>query len=225
MTLNEVSDIDVELKERYGSPDGQDVSIDGMNILLFYKISWYFRRKQGRIQECLIGGGGGGGPNFGSERTVELFCGKLLLHTLSHQSQLHVIIPWPLIVYLNSWIVKDAALEFSLVAKCNALFVKKKNRHLRKSYTILSIRCKNLSQTSVRSDRGGGRTPGSVTGKHISFVELFIIMIMLSFPSLHDYDVKIPIFTFCGEREPKTSFLLFLSFRIQLQEKCQHLTN
>ena len=59
MTLNEDSDIDVELKERYGSPDGQDVSIDGMNILLFYELSWYFRRKQGRIQECLIGGGGG----------------------------------------------------------------------------------------------------------------------------------------------------------------------
>ena len=168
--------------------------------------------------------GGGGGANFGSEKTVELFCGKLLPHTLSHQSQLHVIIPWPLIVYLNSWIVKDAALEFSLVAKCNALFVKQ-TRHLRKSYTFLSIRCNNLSQTSVRSDRGGGRTPESVTGKHISFVELFIIMIMLPFPSLHDYDVKMPIFTFCGGREHKTFFLLFLSFRIQLQKKCQHLTN
>ena len=31
-----------------------------------------------------------GDPNFGSERTVELYCGKLLLpHTPSHQSQLH----------------------------------------------------------------------------------------------------------------------------------------
>ena len=38
MTLNEDSDIDVELKERYGSPDGLDVSIDGMNILLFYEL-------------------------------------------------------------------------------------------------------------------------------------------------------------------------------------------
>ena len=39
---------------------------------------------QGRIQKFLMGGGGGGGgggegPNFGSQRTVELFCGKLLL--------------------------------------------------------------------------------------------------------------------------------------------------
>ena len=39
MTLHEDSDIDIELKERYGSPDGLDVSIDGMNILLFYKLS------------------------------------------------------------------------------------------------------------------------------------------------------------------------------------------
>ena len=36
--------------------------------------SWYL----GRIQEFLmgVGSGGGGGPKFGSERTVELFCGK-----------------------------------------------------------------------------------------------------------------------------------------------------
>ena len=46
---------------------------------------------------------GGGGPNFGSERTVELFWGKLLFpHTPSHQWWLHVIIPWPLTVYLDS---------------------------------------------------------------------------------------------------------------------------
>ena len=32
---------------------------------------------QGRIQEFLMGGGGD--PKFDSERTVELFCGKLLL--------------------------------------------------------------------------------------------------------------------------------------------------
>ena len=39
---------------------------------------------------------GEGGPNFGSERTAELFCGKLLLlHTPSHQSRLRVIIPCP----------------------------------------------------------------------------------------------------------------------------------
>ena len=48
-------------------------------------------------------GWGGGGPNFGSERTVELFWGKLLFpHTPSHQWWLHVIIPWPLTVYLDS---------------------------------------------------------------------------------------------------------------------------
>ena len=44
-----------------------------------------------------------GEQNFGSERTVELFCGKLLLpytsHTTSHRSRLHVTIPCPLTVY------------------------------------------------------------------------------------------------------------------------------
>ena len=35
MTLSEDYDIDVELKERDGSLDSLDVSIDGMNIPLF----------------------------------------------------------------------------------------------------------------------------------------------------------------------------------------------
>ena len=34
--------------------------------------------QQERIQVFLMGGGGRGGPNFGLERTVELFCGKCL---------------------------------------------------------------------------------------------------------------------------------------------------
>ena len=58
---------------------------------------------QGRIQDYFYWGRGEGGSNFGSERAVKIFCGKLLLpHTPSHQSRLHVIIPWPLTVYLNS---------------------------------------------------------------------------------------------------------------------------
>ena len=51
----------------------------------------------------LLWAGRGGGPNFGSERTVEIFCCKFLLpNTDSHQSQFHVIIPWALNVYVNS---------------------------------------------------------------------------------------------------------------------------
>ena len=45
--------------------------------LEFLRIYILFSDFQGRIQEFLIGGRGG--PNFGSERTVELFCAKLLL--------------------------------------------------------------------------------------------------------------------------------------------------
>ena len=33
--------------------------------------------------------------------------------------------------------------------------------------------------------------------------------VYISLPSLHDYDVKMPNFTFCGEREHKTTTLFF----------------
>ena len=119
MTLNEDSDIDVELKERYGSPDGLDVSIDGMNILLFYKLSWYFQRKQGRIQEWR--GGGGGKIWFRKD------CCTFLWQITSPP---HPLQPVAVARYNSlscTWIliVKDAPLEFSLVAKCNTLFIKK----------------------------------------------------------------------------------------------------
>ena len=47
----------------------------------------------------------------------------------------------------------------------------------------------------------------------------------ISLPSLYDYHVKMPNFTFCGKREHKTTTLFFLFphfdtlFRIQLQNK------
>ena len=59
-----------------------------------------------------------GGPNFGSERTVELFWGKLLLrHTPSYQSRLHASYnnPLPVTVYLNHWTEKWISLKFAHV--------------------------------------------------------------------------------------------------------------
>ena len=47
----------------------------------------------------------------------------------------------------------------------------------------------------------------------------------ISLPSPHDYEVKMPNFTFCGGRERKTTTFFFFSwtsiqsFRIQLQKK------
>ena len=38
---NPDSDIDYGLKERYGSVDGQDLSMDGLDL----GTAWYFRRK------------------------------------------------------------------------------------------------------------------------------------------------------------------------------------
>ena len=47
--------------------------------------------------------------------------------------------------------------------------------------------------------------------------------LLISLPSMHDYDVKMPNFTFCGGHEQKTTFFfvsynLTQSFRIQLQK-------
>ena len=53
----------------------------------------------------------------------------------------------------------------------------------------------------------------------------------ISLPSLQDYMVKVPNFTFCRGRKHKTTTFFFFpwtliqTFRIQLQKNCQHLTN
>ena len=53
----------------------------------------------------------------------------------------------------------------------------------------------------------------------------------ISLPSLHDYNVELPNFTFCRGREQKTTTFFFFtwtlmqSFRVHLQKICQHLTN
>ena len=49
-------------------------------------------------------------------------------------------------------------------------------------------------------------------------------LLYIFLPSLRDYDVKIPDFTFCGERELKTTLLCFFSWiqyslKIQLQKQ------
>ena len=128
---------------------------------------------QGEIQEFFIGVGGG--PNFGSERTVELFCGKLLFSTPPPTSHWegrddHVFLNlWkPLAVgarntqiiegtqrQSHSWI----SLEFSLVAKYNTRFIKKSSQLNR---DIQSYRCKDFSVKQVsglmgrREGAGGG---------------------------------------------------------------------
>ena len=56
------------------------------------------------------------------------------------------------------------------------------------------------------------RQKSKTTTLHVHHAFLYI-----SLPSLHDYDVKMPNFTFCGEREHKTTTLQY--FRIQLQKK------
>ena len=64
---------------------------------------------------------------------------------------------------------------------------------------------------------------GKTTILHVHHAFLYI-----SFLTLHDYDMKMPNFRFCGRCEHKTTFFFFSwtsiqSFRIQLQKNCQHL--
>ena len=67
-------------------------------------------------------GGGGGVQTLVQKGLLNFFCGKLLLpHTPSHQSQLHRSWKGAQIKQLHFSI----SLEFSLVAKCNARFIKK----------------------------------------------------------------------------------------------------
>ena len=67
---------------------------------------------------------------------------------------------------------------------------------------------------SLNNDNGDGNKNGKkaigliskTTTLHVHHAFLYI-----SLPSLHGYDVKLPNFMFCGEREHKTTTLVFFS--------------
>ena len=98
--------------------------------------------------------GGGGGPNFGSERTVELFSWQVTSppHSLPPVAVTQIIGGYPKQLHFS------ISLEFSLVAKCNARFIKKISQFKR---NIRSCRCKNFSLKQASgliegAERGGG---------------------------------------------------------------------
>ena len=88
---------------------------------------------------------------------LNFFRGKLLLHyTPSHQSQLHRSEEGAQIKRLHFSI----SLEFSLVAKCNARFIKKISQFKR---NIRSSRCKNFSLKQASGlIEGAGRGRGMI---------------------------------------------------------------
>ena len=49
----------------------------------------------------------------------------------------------------------------------------------------------------------------SLGAPDISLTELYMCITHFCTPSLHDYDVKMPNFTFCGGRKHKTTFFFF----------------
>ena len=74
---------------------------------------------------------------------------------------------------------------------------------------------------SLSNDNGDGNENGRRQKKNFARVSR---VLYISLPSLPDYNVKLPIFTFCGGREHKTTIFFFFfwnsihSFRIQLQK-------
>ena len=134
-------------------------------------ITLYGNDLQGWIHEFLIGGRG---PSFGSERTVKLFCGKLLLTETTtcfsiceHRSPLvreillckHRQTDHRRVPKNNNILHFLITLEFSLVANCNACFIKKI------SQLKSDIQPCSLKQASVLIGGSGARDPpvGSAT--------------------------------------------------------------
>ena len=83
------------------------------------------------------GGREGGGQTLVQKGLLNFFCGKLLLpHTPFHQSQLHRSWEGAQIKQLHF----SVSLEFSLVVKCNARFIKKKSASLKEIYNPVDVR-------------------------------------------------------------------------------------
>ena len=106
---------------------------------------------------------------------VARFCGKLLLphtpNTHSHQSRLHVIIPWPLTVYLRAGPRGVPKNNFNLEYPWNLVKWQNATRDKLKKISqlksdIRSYRCKkfSLKQSSGLMRGGGGvRAPETAT--------------------------------------------------------------
>ena len=144
--------------------------------LEFLRIYILFSDFQGQIQEFLIGGRGG--PNFGSERTVELFCAKLLLteRTTSFLiCERRLPLAWKILLF------DQRRAEHRRMPKHNYIFEYPKSAtrvSLRKisqlKSDMRSCRCKDfcLKQASGLMGVRAPRTlpPGSAT--HVSFLIL-----------------------------------------------------
>ena len=79
---------------------------------------------------------GGVGPNFGSERTVELFLWQVTSppHSLPPVAVAQIIGGCP------KQLDFSISLEFSLVVKCNSRFIKRKSASLKLIYDPVDVR-------------------------------------------------------------------------------------
>ena len=88
---------------------------------------------------------------------------------------------------------------------------------------------RELKQRRWRRQRQQQKNQQVQIGK--TTLKVYHAFLYITLPSLHDYDEKLPNFTFCGGRELKTTLFSFLSqtsiqsFSIHLRKICLHLTN
>ena len=100
---------------------------------------------------------------------------------------------------------------------------------LESDFQTIRFRCPDsLGSLSNAPDDGDGNENGKLQKVYISKTTTLHVHQACSYiplPSLHDYDLKVPNFTFCGGRKHKTtifffsSWTLMQSFRIHLQQK------
>ena len=56
-----------------------------------------------------------------------------------------------------------------------------------------------------------GKKPVGLDWQNNNFARCITLFLYISLSSLHDYDMKMPNFTFCGERDHKTTTLFLFS--------------
>ena len=82
-----------------------------------------------------------------------------------------------------------------------------------------------LKQRQWRRQQQRQKSSRFKTGKTITLNVDHVFFLYISLPSLHDYDLKVPNFTFYGEREHKIITFFFFSstsiqtFKLQRQKK------
>ena len=86
---------------------------------------------------------------------------------------------------------------------------KQKERQLQSGREFMARMVKSLSNDDGDGNENGKKTIG-LDRQNSNFVRASLCL-YISLPSLHDYNMKMPKFTFCRRREHKTTTFFFFS--------------